>query len=276
MPPFVNANPNGARPPIAFVHTWPIEATFLERLAPHLADQPLHAVAYPPEELLRRLNHVVDWVAYQRAHLDDLPVAPPYRLVGWSFGGVVALELARALEADGVAVASVHLVDTWIPRGHPRTVTESFLHSLEHVLSLNRADRPAEIRTIARRVPGQARRLVQKRAASLKRRFGAGEPAPQHQVDPRLRAIWVPFFKYEQTPYHGDAEVTIAACRSSIARNDDDPSLGWSRWLRRGFGTVTVDGDHRSMWTEPHIQVLAEALRQAPGDGCGRGGASPG
>lgn len=265
MTSFISCNATGTRSPLIFVHTWPIEATFLARLAEHVGpEQPLHAVAYPPDELLPDLEHVADWVAYQRAHLGDLPADPPYRLVGWSFGGAVAIELARALEADGIPVHSLDLIDTWIPRGHPRTVMESFLTSLNKVLSLPRHERSAEMRAVARRVPGQAQRLAAQRAQRLARRWGFGPPEPEHKVDPHLRAIWVPFVKYEQSPYLGPARVTIHACTTSVARNDDDPSLGWSRWLRRGFETNLVDGDHRSMWTEEHIAGIARAL-SSPG-----------
>jgi amino acid adenylation domain-containing protein len=37
----------------------------------------------------------------------------PYRLAGWSFGGVVAFEMARQLEAAGLAVESVIALDSW-------------------------------------------------------------------------------------------------------------------------------------------------------------------
>ena len=43
--------------------------------------------------------------------------AGPYRLAGWSSGGLVALEVASRLEALGHAVAVVALIDTMLATG---------------------------------------------------------------------------------------------------------------------------------------------------------------
>nr|BFE59782.1 hypothetical protein GCM10020063_043080 [Dactylosporangium thailandense] len=43
----------------------------------------------------------------------------PYHLAGWSFGGTVAVEIARLLRADGEAVAPVVLIDTGLPGDTP-------------------------------------------------------------------------------------------------------------------------------------------------------------
>lgn len=259
----VRANEDGTQHPLVFVHTWPIEAEYLARLAPYVGDdQPLFAVACPPPETCARLNLVADWVDYELEHLSELPVEPPYRLAGWSFGGVVALELARRLAQEGIGVASLDLVDTWIPRGHPRTVTESAVHNLQRILSLKPPARRDEIVAVARRVPGQAKRLVTQKYQRAARRFGRGAPQPRHEVDPQARAIWVPFVKYEPAPYF--ESVTISASAASIKRNDGDPSLGWSRWLVNGFDTARVNGDHRSMWKEPNIDSIARVLTGDP------------
>jgi thioesterase domain-containing protein len=243
---------------LVFVHTWPLETRFFDTLARHVGgDQPLFALSCPPPDVCAGFNLVADWVEYERERLSELPVEA-FRLAGWSFGGVVALELARRLAHDDIRVASVDLVDTWIPRGHPRTVAESAAHHLQRILALSPPARRAEIAAVARRVPGQVREIATQKAQKLARRFGRGTPPPQHEVDPQARAIWVPFVKYEPAPYFG--RVTVSACEASIRRNDGDPSLGWSRWLVEGFATARIDGDHRSMWKEPNIKSIAEAL----------------
>jgi len=270
MPAVLHANEGGTRDPLVFVHTWPIEGRYFDALARHVgSEQPLFALACPPPEVCVRFNLVADWVEYELDHLSGLP-AGPFRLAGWSFGGVVALELARRLAQDGAGVSSLDLVDTWIPRGHPRTVAESAAHHLQRILALAPPARRAEIAAVARRVPGQVRALTSQKAQKLARRFGRGTPPPQHEVDPQARAIWVPFVKYEPAPYF--ERVTISACEASIRRNDGDPSLGWSRWLVAGFATARIEGEHRTMWTEPHIKSIAQVLTgTGAGSGAGRG-----
>ena len=64
-------------------------------------------------------RRVDQWVDHAEAVLRDAPVEPPYRLVGWSFGGVVALELARRLRGEGTEVSYVGMIDTTRPRRAP-------------------------------------------------------------------------------------------------------------------------------------------------------------
>lgn len=94
-----------SRQAIVFVHTWGLlEPAYLAELARATdGDFPLYALAPPTDpEVLVGLNTVEDWVAWELDRLAETPIEPPYRLMGWSFGGVVALELARRLVSDGV------------------------------------------------------------------------------------------------------------------------------------------------------------------------------
>lgn len=56
--------------------------------------------------------HVADEVAVCLAALQSSGMAAPYRLVGYSFGGIVALELARALQASGLSCDLLALIDS--------------------------------------------------------------------------------------------------------------------------------------------------------------------
>lgn len=257
--------PNAERrlPPLVFVQTWGVEGDYLEALAAAVGPaQPILAIEPPSKEVCAGLERVGDWVRYELEHLSEVPAEPPYRLAGWSFGGVVALELARRLSEDGIAVASVDLVDTWLPRSHPRTPTESLLQHLLRLNALEPVQRREYVSGVVRRLPHEARKLGQAQARRVRDRVRKRPPPERKAVDPRLRAIWVPFVKYEPRPYLD--HVTIHASEHSVARNNGDPSLGWSRWLVGGFEALRVPGKHRTMWEPPHVDVLAAGLtRQA-------------
>ncbi|MGB8956290.1 MAG: amino acid adenylation domain-containing protein, partial [Tumebacillaceae bacterium] len=49
------------------------------------------------------------------AEIKQAGVSGPYRLLGWSFGGYVAYEMARILEAEGEGVAEIALLDVHAP-----------------------------------------------------------------------------------------------------------------------------------------------------------------
>jgi thioesterase domain-containing protein len=252
-------HPEGRRPPLVFVRTWGVEGDYLGRLAEHLdPEQPVIGLAPPSSERAAKLDRVGDWVEFEREQLDSLSLSGPYRLAGWSFGGVVALELARTLEADGVGPASLDLVDTWLPRQHPRNATERALLHLLKIQALEASQRRAYVRSVARRLPKQARKLARAQTRRVGRTLRRGEAPAKPSVEPELRAIWVPFMKYEPSQYH--EPVAIHSSADSVARNNDDPSLGWSRWLVGGFSVRHVAGKHRTMWDPPHVAGLAAGL----------------
>ncbi len=119
-PPIVAVHPDGSLPPLVFFHTWFHEADRLQALGQELGDdQPLYAVDHPPPDGPLP-EDLAAWVRYHRRGLDRIPVCSPYQLAGFSFGGVVALEIAMQLQAEGATVAWLGLVDTLRPKRNPK------------------------------------------------------------------------------------------------------------------------------------------------------------
>src|SRR5262249_55810008 len=54
----------------------------------------------------------------------------PYRLGGWSMGGVLAFEMARQLEAEGEEIEHLLLLDAMAPGSTPERPTQGFVLSL--------------------------------------------------------------------------------------------------------------------------------------------------
>jgi thioesterase domain-containing protein len=260
VPWWLAANTGGPLPPILFLHTWGgLEPAQFDALARAVGPrQPLYAIQPPDTADLAHFDRVADWVAYERRRLDELPLRPPYRLAGWSFGGVVALELARCLLLEDVAVTTIDLIDTWIPRPFPRTARARLLKHLRAARSLPKPDRRRYVRVTAQRFPRAAATFGAYHAQRAARRLRRVADPDHPRVDPRLRAVRVPFFKYVPTKY-GD-HVTIYACDASVERNLGDETLGWSSWLTGGLDVVRLPGTHLSLWGAPQIAVLADAL----------------
>ncbi|MFP6560690.1 amino acid adenylation domain-containing protein [Paraburkholderia sp. B3] len=51
----------------------------------------------------------------------------PYRLIGWSVGGMIAVEVARALAHDGAEVAFVGLIDAYVPEAADEARSDAFI-----------------------------------------------------------------------------------------------------------------------------------------------------
>lgn len=54
----------------------------------------------------------------------------PLRIGGWSFGGVLALEVARRLETEGKQVERVVMLDTRLPNPHAEDVARELMRAL--------------------------------------------------------------------------------------------------------------------------------------------------
>jgi amino acid adenylation domain-containing protein len=113
--PLVRLHPHGDKPPLVWVHAAAGTVTAYVEVARRLReadpDRPVWAlqVASPLPESLEAL------AARHVSALREAWPAGPYLLAGWSFGGVVAFEMARQLRAAGAEVALLTLVDTRAP-----------------------------------------------------------------------------------------------------------------------------------------------------------------
>jgi hypothetical protein len=113
---------------------------FAEELGP---DQPVLAIQArglgPGEEAFAELGPMVAWY---REQVRSARPRGPYRLGGWSMGGFLALEVARALVAAGEEVEALVLFDPWMngmvdaARG-PSGVTPDEAWFLAEVLGFN-------------------------------------------------------------------------------------------------------------------------------------------
>lgn len=115
--PLVPMQPRGRRAPLFLVHPASGDVLGLRHLAAALGpEQPCYglqdpavAAGEPPTASLTEMA-----TEYLRAVRAVRPRGP-YALGGWSFGGVVAFEMARLLRASGEEVSALLLLDTWAP-----------------------------------------------------------------------------------------------------------------------------------------------------------------
>jgi len=177
----------------------------------------------------------------------------PYALGGFSFGGLVAFEMARRLRARGEQVALLVLLDTQPDKAF-----------------LPRAER---VRLLAIRLAHHARRLVRMgpmgQLGYLRDRMLAlagrrsPPPTPPYSIPPHIQAIrdgiLAASARYRPGPYDGPLLFVRAAVPAPVSF---DPVTLWSVVTDGRVETVTVPGDHDSMIEPPHVEALASLLRK--------------
>lgn len=116
--PFVPLKAGSEKSPILIAHGLGGLASFSE-LAKHIrTNHPIYGVqAKGVDGMEEPLERIEDMAAYYLDALNELQTRGPYILIGYSFGGLVALEMAQRLSGEGKDVALLVLVDTY---PHPR------------------------------------------------------------------------------------------------------------------------------------------------------------
>jgi thioesterase domain-containing protein len=205
----------------------------------------------------------------------------PYALGGWSFGGLMAFEVASRLHAEGEEVALLALLDAAAPG--PGEVppqeeddaeviawyAEDFLHFFGRNLPAHRRP-PLSTAAELRLLPPEDRlRYLQGVACAvngLPRDAGLDRLrryVEVYQINHRAARRYTP-----RSSYPGAATVFRAA--DGIDGPGSDRALGWSAWVRGALQVHVVPGTHDTFIEEPNVPALAAQLRLCLDSSLGR------
>lgn len=231
--------PLGSKPPFFFVHGLGGTVMRFRDLSRYMApDQPFYGLQAQGLDGSQPVLHRVEDMA--RAYLKDLrAVQPegPYFLGGYSFGGYVALEMARTLLAEGQDIGVLAFVDTYAE------ITQSIVNRF---LSLSAGQKIIYLKKRLRRFRLGMKHRIQ---------FLFLPPA----VKAVRRSCALAEGQYRVQSYAGKILLFRAAERG--LRGLEDPGAGWKKYALGGVEVHELDGDHGNILNEPGVQSLAAQLR---------------
>ncbi|MBZ4422263.1 non-ribosomal peptide synthetase [Myxococcus sp. RHSTA-1-4] len=185
----------------------------------------------------------------------------PYRLGGWSFGGLVAYEMARLLQADGERVEVLALLDSHAPTAQARPEPDplSLLAGFGQVLGLPWWKLPLDVEHLRRLDVRDALAYVLEQA----RHSPSGAPGLELSAAERLFAVYQRLHEAlrHYVPggtYTGPTWVFTAATPGEGHTPAAD--LGWGTWLTEPPSVHEVPGDHYTLLRAPHVTPLARTL----------------
>jgi amino acid adenylation domain-containing protein len=264
----VTLNAKGSRPPLVLVAGMGGYGFVFEGLARFLGpDQPvwiLNAIGADDEGADGNTT-IENMAAIYESEILGASPSGPLVLGGYSFGMLVAFELARSLQQRGRPVPLLVSFDGYAP-GFPKL--------------LPLAKRLASHAKTFLRGEGSGRRVyVRNRLKKLKARvyvrMGRPEeaedriPLADPETDKRLRKLGARLNKASHTYYPtfmlSSALLLVKTSISErwIGTDMDDPVYGWRSWTTGRIEVVTVFGEHLKMFQDENQRLMAQAIGNA-------------
>lgn len=265
----VPIKPEGSKTPIYIIHGIGLNLLNFSGLVSYMdAEQPIYGLqALGLDGVDEPLDNMEAIATHYLTEVMDQNPTGPYAIAGYSFGGYVALEMARQLKEMGKEVKLVAMFDT---NAQERDSSQTGLPRL--LRKLNR-QLPKLVWFTSSLVqhPIMALQYQQHHVKRNVNRFlqwiGLQNAAPVQTETPldHLALIMekheIAFHSYTMKPYDGVIDLFKAKFRIYFV--DDSKYLGWKKYALKGVRVHNVPGDHENMLLPPNDRVFAQTLQRA-------------
>lgn len=258
---------NPEKAPLYLVHGGGLHVLFYQNMVKYLdADQPIFALQAKglngDEKPLDRIEEMA--AHYIKEILADNPKGE-YCLAGYSLGGLIAWEMASRLKAKGHQVPMLALFDSvakyeWAGNGSGGTWKKK-LKKAGFNLSLLVKE------------PGKA---FEYKSHVLKMQFqhlkGKMRTAYRNNETNEIEEGYIPYGKevyaksleayehYELKPL--DIQVDLFKAKDQMFYLHDPENYGWDQFAKQGVVKHVIDGNHLTLFDDPHGKEVAEALKK--------------
>lgn len=266
--PLVPIQPQGNKQTFFCIHPAGGHVLCYFKLAHYIGnEQPFYGLQaqgfYGEEEPLTRVE---DMASLYVKTIREFQPQGPYQLGGWSFGGVVAYEVAQQLERQGQEVSLLAILDSYVPilLDKQKPIDDVYLVGVLSrvfggMFGQDNLVTPEEIQHLS--LEAKINYIIDKA-----RKAKIFPPGVERQNNRRILDVLVGTLKatyaYQRQPYPGKVTVFRAREKHIMA---PDPTLVWvelfSVMAAEEINIIDVPGNHYTFVLEPHVQVLAQRLK---------------
>ncbi len=260
----VPIKPSGQKPPIYLIHGGGLHVLMFQALATYMdIEQPIYALQArglngeaPP------LNRIEDIAAHYISEIQQLDPQGPYALAGYSFGGLIAFEMAKQLKILGKKVSMLGAFDTVVK---PKLTTTN-------------ASLTVKVSNFGKKVAWNLKGMMNDPKGNLNykkfvylRRFnywksklfqnGKNGLIENSTLESMInKTNFEAWNNYKITPYDGDLYLFRAQDRRFYI--EDFEFFGWKPFILGKINILDVPGDHLNLFNPPNGEVFAKILQQ--------------
>jgi thioesterase domain-containing protein len=214
---------------------------------------------------LDRLNEdlTVEQLAQSHARvLCGRPENGPYILLGYSFGGLVAYEMARILVNRGEEVPLLALFDTPHPnfqhnlsRQESEVVRKKYLadRKRKYLVNLMKGRVDQIVLDTSKYLVKKAQPICWKTIKAICKALNLSFPSTTESL--KISAMW-----HAYTPKEFGGHMVLFRAEGRDAEFGDDLTMGWHRNLKNGVDVQFAHGSHAVMMYPPYVHDLAVQL----------------
>ena len=276
--PLICLQPTGNRPPLIYIHPIGGGVSCYQKLVPYLEKEwPVYAI-----QAIDFLPTFVDDPSLEELaghyirSIQSLDPKGPYYLGGWSFGGVMAYEMARQLKEMGHRVQALTLIDSFLPNETSRaaitnqkTLIDQFWRNLTNGENLNFSEVGLEFPFLHSNLEKTFSALFE---SGLKQKLLSLGMEVSHLS--KLWQIFISLFKaytqYSPKPYSGKIQLLQASDHSLAVKTQAKKK--WNLLAKDGVEVIPIPGNHYSIFQPPFIESLASGLQLCLRDGVANSG----
>jgi thioesterase domain-containing protein len=223
-------------------------------------DHPIYGIQAQSLEANRpALLKLEDMAAYYIEQMRQVQPKGPYYLLGYSFGGSVALEMAHQLTAQGETIGLLGMLDSR-QRDYMEQMQKHDSLITKVGRSTNRVKGAVEWLSFGERLryfKERGRRLALRWTYAVAATMGRKTIAASLRVPYDIN--FVAAMRYKPRPYAGK----IILFRATIQMDPRLPrDLGWGNLIQDGIEVFDLPGDHEDIFREPNIHVLLDKLHE--------------
>jgi len=271
----VAIRPEGNKVPIYLVHGAGLHVFLFQALKKYMdKDQPIYGVqALGLQSDITPLETIEEMAAYYISEILQQNPDGPYALAGYSFGGLIAFEMAQQLRAMGKEVSMLGMLDT-VVRGH---LADSGSESTNQKGFFRSGKKLAWNLGLLARDPVDSFKY---KTAVLRRRLkrwtykngpgGKIEKTTNEERSARVDQMnHQAYNKYRMRPY--DGSIHLFRAKEQRFYLDDFEFLGWKPFAKKGIVIHECPGDHQTILYpengEAFARILQDCLNGVHGEG---------